>query len=161
VRVIQDHFEADATTDGMRPLLIIDEGHELKPDVLAMLRILTNFEMDSRLILSLILAGQPPLEGLLTRGDQAAMLSRLAHIDTLRLLSRDELAQYVEHRCAVAGAATTPFDTGALDAIFELSHGNMRATDRLALKALQTASRAGQDVVNNAHIVSARKYLWI
>lgn len=161
MRVVQEHFEADATTDGMRPVLIIDEGHELKPEVLAMLRILTNFDMDSRLVLSLILAGQSPLQGLLMRTDQAAVLNRLAHIDTLRLLSRDELAQYVEHRCAVAGAATTPFDTGALDAIFELSRGNLRATDRLALKALQTASRASEDIVTNAHIVSARKYLWM
>ena len=89
-----------------------------------MLRLFTNFDMDSRLLLSLVIAGQLPLRNLLGRQDQEAMLHRLAHLDTLRLLSRDELDQYIDHRCSIAGAKNTPFDRGARDAIFELSRGN-------------------------------------
>ncbi len=70
-----------------------------------MLRLLTNFEMDSRLVVSLVLAGQPLLRTLLGRPEQAAMAQRLAHYATLRLLSRDETRAYVVHRCAHAGAS--------------------------------------------------------
>ena len=105
-----------------------------------MLRILTNFDMDSRLVLSLVLAGQPPLRTLLARDDQEAMARRIIHYAQLRLLSRDELAQYVAHRCAIAGAARAPFDDRSLDAIFEIGRGNLRATDDLAFKSLDYAA---------------------
>ncbi|MFC1527111.1 AAA family ATPase, partial [Candidatus Latescibacterota bacterium] len=108
VRKLQDAFANSADTDGLRPILLLDEAHDLRPESLAMLRLLTNFEMDSRLVVSVVLAGQPPLSTLLRRPDQVAMAQRLAHYATLRLLSRDETRAYVEHRCAVAGAQANP-----------------------------------------------------
>ena len=110
--------------EGRKPVLVLvlDESHELSPDVLGMLRILTNFDMDSRLVLSLVIAGQSPLRTLLARDDQEAMARRIAHYAQLRLLSREELAQYVAHRGA--GAARVPFDARTLDALFEIGRGN-------------------------------------
>jgi len=69
VRKLQQHWDDGLGTDGVRPVLILDEGHDLRPDVLAILRILTNFQMDSRLVLSVVLAGQPPLGTMLSRDD--------------------------------------------------------------------------------------------
>ena len=82
------------------------------------------------------------------------------HYAQLRLLSRDELAQYIAHRCAVAGAARTPFDDRSLDALFEIGRGNLRATDDLALKSLDYAAAAGHAAVSVQHIIAARKDLW-
>ena len=125
-----------------------------------MLRLLTNFDMDSRLVVSLVLAGQPPLKTLLARPEQTAMAQRLAHFATLRLLSREETRSYVAHRCAVAGAHSDPFDTDAHEAVFEMSRGNLRAIDRLALKALEIATRAGAAAVCTAEVIAARSQLW-
>ena len=153
-------FEGTADNEGRRPVLLLDESHDLRPDVLGMLRILTNFDMDSRLVLSLVLAGQTPLRTLLARDEQEAMARRIVHYAQLRLLSRDELAIYVAHRCAVAGAATVPFDDRTLDALFEIGRGNLRATDDLALKSLTYAAAAGHATVSVQHVVGARKDLW-
>ena len=60
----------------MRPV-ILSIAH-LRPESLAMLRVLTNFE-DSRLVVSLVLAGQPHLRLLLRHPEQAAIAHRLAH----------------------------------------------------------------------------------
>lgn len=160
VRRLQERFEATAHGEGRRPVLLLDESHELRPDVLGMLRILTNFDMDSRLVLSLVLAGQTPLRTLLARDEQEAMARRIVHYAQLRLLSRDELARYVAHRCAIAGAATVPFDDRTLDALFEIGRGNLRATDDLALKSLTYAAAAGHQAVSVQHVVGARKDLW-
>ena len=138
---------------------LLDEAHDLRPEALAMLRLLTNFEMDSRLVVSVILAGQPPLSTLLRRPDQVAMAQRLAHYATLRLLSRDETRAYVEHRCAIAGAQANPFDDDAYEALFEISRGNLRALDRLALKALERAAQSGTQAVSTGDIIEARKGL--
>jgi len=85
---------------------------------------------------------------------------RLAHFATLRALSRDETQAYIEHRCAIAGAATVPFDQGALDAIFEIGRGNLRATDQLARKTLGIAHGSGADTCCAAYVAQSRKLLW-
>ena len=159
VRRLQDLFTQSADTSGLRPVLVLDEAHDLRPESLAMLRLLTNFEMDSRLVVSVVLAGQPPLRTLLGRPDQVAVAQRLAHYATLRLLSRDETHDYVVHRCTVAGAQNDPFDANAHEAIFELSHGNLRAIDRLALKSLEHTAKAGAEAVSGGDVIEARKVL--
>jgi len=160
VRKLQQHWDDGLGTDGVRPVLILDEAHDLRPDVLAILRILTNFDMDSRLVLSVVLTGQPPLGTMLSREDLDAVARRLAHYATLRLLSRDETTLYIEHRCAIAGAATVPFDGGAIDSIYEMSRGNLRAIDRLALKSLEIAAARDVETAASAHVAQARKLLW-
>jgi general secretion pathway protein A len=160
VRRLQERFEATAHNEGRRPVLLLDESHDLRPDVLGMLRILTNFDMDSRLVLSLVICGQSSLRTLLARDDQEAMARRIVHYAQLRLLSRDEISAYVAHRCAVAGAARVPFDDRTLDALFEIGRGNLRATDDLALKSLEHAAARGHASVSVQHVVAARKDLW-
>jgi general secretion pathway protein A len=160
VRRLQERFVGSLDNDGRRPVLVLDEAHDLRHDVLAMLRVLTNFMMDSRLVLSVLLCGQPPLRQLLAREDQEAIARRLVFYGQLRLLSRAELDVYVEHRCTLAGAATVPFDGKTVDAIHELGKGNLRTTDDLALRSLELAATAGKKVVSVQHVIAARKELW-
>jgi type II secretory pathway predicted ATPase ExeA len=160
VRRIQEHFIGVADTDGLRPVLLVDEGHELRPDVLSMLRLITNFSMDSRLVISILLAGQFGLRALLRRDDLEDIARRLVHYAVLRPLSREEMQRYVEHRCTIAGATTVPFDDAARDAIYEIGRGNLRATDRLGLKALELANDDSCPVATANHVVEARKVLW-
>lgn len=159
VRRLQDAFTHSFDTNATHPVLLFDEAHDLRPESLAMLRLLTNFEMDSRLLLSLILAGQPHLRTLLGRPDQLSMAQRLAHYATLRLLSREETRAYVAHRCIAAGAQTAPFDNDAQEAIYEMNRGNLRAIDALALKAIELAARAGASAVSAPEILAARQLL--
>jgi type II secretory pathway predicted ATPase ExeA len=159
VRSLQEHFENSLESGGLRPVLLLDEAHDLRPETLAMLRILTNFDMDSRLVLSVVLAGQPGLAKMLKRDELQSVAGRMAHFALLRLLSRDETKKYLEHRSAVAGAADFPFDKGACESIYELTRGNLRAIDALALKALWKAAASDDTVVASAHVVAARKEL--
>jgi len=160
VRRLQERFVASAATDGVRPVLVLDEAHDLRPEVLDMLRIMTNFEMDSRLVLSIVLAGQTPLRAMLKSEMHESMARRLAHIASLRLLTREESQRYIAHRCTIAGATVVPFDAAALDAVHEIACGNLRATDQLASKALETAHDAGVSVVDANHVVQARRVLF-
>ena len=159
VRTLQEHIESVSGVDGLRPVLLLDESHDMRPEVLAILRILTNFEMDSRLVLAVVLAGQPGLSRLLERPDLAAVRSRLAHVATLRLLSRAESADYVAHRLTVVGAKTDLFDPKASDAVFEIARGNLRATGHLCRKALELAALENTDVVDANLVAAARKHL--
>ncbi len=159
-RRLQERFLHTLDSDSLRPVLILDDAHEMRPEVLGILRPLTNFDMDSRLVLSFILAGQPPMKRLLQRQELEDIARRLSHYATLRPLSRDETQRYLEHRSTVAGATTVPFDAKAFDAIYEIGRGNLRATDSLGLKSLQVAHSQDDEVVDHNHVVHARKLLW-
>jgi general secretion pathway protein A len=159
VRRLQERFEATASTEGVRPVLLLDESHDIRPGVLGVLRILTNFEMDSRLVVAVVLAGQPPLRKMLEREDHEAVAKRISHYAQLRLLSREEIETYLQHRCSIAGARAMPFDERSRDAIFEMGRGNLRATDSLALKSLEYAALAGKSTVSTQYVVAARKDL--
>lgn len=159
VRAVQGAVEHRASDDGVRTVLILDEAHEMRPDVLGMLRLLTNFHMDSRLVLSVLLVGQPLLGQLLRRQDLEDLAQRLTWYGTLRPLSRDETRAYVTHRCTLAGATPVPFDDRAMEALYEMGKGNPRATDHLARRALEMAHRADTDRVGAQHVISARATL--
>jgi len=160
VRSLQARFLEQTDGAGLRPVLILDEAHDLRSETLAMMRLLTNFDMDSRLVLSIVLAGQPKLRELLRRDDLEDVARRLAHYATLRSLSREEIERYVEHRCTIAGSTKVPFDKASVDALFEIGRGNLRATDELARKALEIAHDQDRDVCDAAQVVHARKLLW-
>ena len=116
--------------------------------------------MDSRLVVSVVLAGQNALRQLLRRDDLEAVSRRIANYASLRLLSRKETRQYVEHRLAIAGAKTDLFDASAHDALYEAAQGNLRATNRLALKSLEIAAAQGCQVVGADQVATARQRVW-
>ena len=157
VDVLQERCTVLMDTEAIRPVLIVDEAHDLRPEVLALLRILTNFEMDSRLVLSVVLCGQPPLRQMLRHPGLDAVRGRIACYAELRPLTRSETALYLKHRLDVAGGSPDLFSTPSLDAVFECSQGNLRATDRICLGALKMAAAEGVAAVDADHVARARR----
>jgi len=159
LRLVQEAVDSRSKTDGVRSVLILDDAHEMRPDVLGMFKALTNFDMDSRLVLSIVLVGQPPLSRLLRRADLEDVAQRLSWYGHLRPLSRDEVQAYIVHRSHVAGATRELFDERAVESIYEMGRGNPRATDHLARRALEVAHAADQQTVSAIHVINARQTL--
>lgn len=159
VRRLQEQYRACSDQDGLRPTLIIDEAQDMRPDVLATLRILTNFDLDSRLVLSVVLCGDNRLRPLMEQPALEPVRQRVAHFATLRPLDRTESAQYIAHRLAIAGGDPKLFDEQAIDALFEITRGNLRAINHLCRKAMEVASQDGVKQIGPALVVSARQSL--
>jgi type II secretory pathway predicted ATPase ExeA len=82
------------------------------------------------------------------------------HYATLRSLSQGETRECLEHRTTIAGAVAFPFDAQATETIYEISRGNLRTVDNLALGALEAAARADTKAVSAPHVIEARRHLW-
>jgi general secretion pathway protein A len=160
VQNLEEHIRGGFDA-GVRPVILIDDAHEMRPEVMKLVRLITNFDMDSRLIVSLVLCGLPLLKQMLLRPELEDVRQRLVHCGELRLLSREETRAYVEHRAKIAGAQSAPFDAGASEAIFEITRGNMRAIDKLAQAALATCARASRGTVEAADVAAARASQWM
>ncbi len=159
VRKLQDRFSAQVDEEGLRPVLLLDESQDMRPEVLATLRILTNFDLDSRLVLSVILAGDSRLEALLRRHELEPVRRRLAHVATLSLLARDQTHAYLQHRLQLAGVSDEVFLDEAADAVYEITRGNLRAIDHLCFKSLEIAARREKHDVTAPMVAEARRHL--
>ncbi len=126
----------DAHADGRRVILVVDEAQNLARDVLEQVRLLTNLETSKQKLLQNNLIGQPELSELLARNDLLQLSQRITGRYHLEPLSRDEAAQYVEHRLKVAGALGEIFDAGAKREVFRLSEGVPRLINVICDRAL-------------------------
>jgi type II secretory pathway predicted ATPase ExeA len=160
VRAVEERLRSGYLDQSVRQVVIFDDAHEMRNDALRLVRLLTNFEMDSRLVVSIILAGQMPLKKRLLHDELEDIRQRLGHCGELAPLTREETRAYIEQRSVIAGATNVPFEPLAIEAIHEITRGNMRAIDRLSVAALTQADRAQKAIVDVADVALARAHTW-
>lgn len=112
-------------------VLIIDEAHVIS-DVrtLEEIRLLLNFQLDDRFLLSLILIGQPELRAIIK--SVPALEQRIAIRFNLGPLSETETINYIVFRLKVAGATKPIFTKQAMGVIHRLSDGVPRNINNIA-----------------------------
>lgn len=138
-RQIKERLVALSRTRKVCPVLIIDEAHLLNRAFFDELRILTNFDADSREELMLLLAGQPQMETSLRLGINEALAQRIVLRVRLASLGREEAEKYLLHRLARAGRTAPLFTADGMEALFRASRGVPRMIDRVAEVALLLA----------------------
>ena len=131
-----NHHLLKAHAEGRRTILVVDEAQNLAPAVLEQVRLLTNLETARQKLLQIILIGQPELRGLLARNDLRQLAQRITGRYHLEPLTREETAQYIEHRLKVAGAIGEVFDAGAKKEVFRISQGVPRLVNVICDRAL-------------------------
>ena len=126
-----------------QPLLIIDEAHHLRNDVLEDLRLLTNYEMDSQNRLCLLFVGLTELRRRLQMSVHESLDQRIV------------MREYLTHRLRAASCELPLFDRGGVEAIFQATQSLPRKVNRLAHYALTAAAIAGERTVNAELVQSA------
>ena len=149
-------FLLQAHAAGRNNVLIIDEAQNLSAEVLEQLRLLTNLETSERKLLQIILIGQPELRSMLARPELEQLAQRVIARYHLDALTPAETAQYVQHRCEVAGLSRPlPFERKALRRVHQLARGVPRRINLLCDRALLGAFANSQAGVDRATIDKA------
>lgn len=138
-----------------QPMLIIDEAHHLRNEVLEDLRLLTNYEMDSENRLCLLFIGLTELRRRLQMSVHESLDQRIVMRYQLNALSREELPDYLTHRLQAASCELPLFDNDAVEAIFQATQALPRKINRLAHYALTAAAIDKQHSVTVEPIQSA------
>lgn len=125
----------------VKTVLVIDEAHLLRPDVLEELRLLTNYEFDSADRLCLIFVGQTELRRRLAMSVHEALQQRITVRFQLGALTRDETAAYLTHLLHLAGTELPLFEPAAIEAIHQIAAGLPRRINRLGHHTLHAAAR--------------------
>jgi len=138
---------------GRKVVLLLDEAHQLAPQTLEAVRLLTNLETEKFKLLQVILFGQPELDRRLAQPSLRQLRQRIGFRCTLEPLDRQATAIYVAHRASVAGGKTDPlFAPAAINAVYDASGGTPRLINMLCHKALMVAFGRGEYGVNMAHM---------
>ena len=137
-------FLLELHAQGKVPVLMVDEAHKLRPEVLEEIRLLTNFESTKRKLLQIVLAGQSELATLLNREDLRQLKQRIEIRLQVRPLARGEVGNYMRHRWQCAGGAVAlPFSVEAISLVAGASHGIPRLVNSICDNALLVAQAGG------------------
>jgi len=142
---------------GERVVVIVDEGQMLehRPDILQELRILLNFCVGDKFLLSLILSGQIALEGMIR--SMPEFWQRMPVRFFLKNLDAADTRELVKHRLRAAGleADREIITPQALQKIHQVTGGCPRVICSIADLALVVGRSAGVRMIDLPQVVQA------
>lgn len=134
-------------------VIIVDEAHLLRPEVFAELHTTTQFDNDSKNLISLILAGLVTLIDKLTYRSSLPLASRVITKTHLSNLNQDQVKIYLEHhQLIIGGIKKQLFSDQAISAITQHGGGILRKTNHLARGGLIAAATENENTVTGEHI---------
>jgi type II secretory pathway predicted ATPase ExeA len=154
-RQIRSEVSRLCAENRLRPVLIVDEAHHLRTELLEDLRLLTNYAMDSDNRLTLLLVGHPELRRRMSMAALDALAQRIVVRANVRGLTRDEMGPYLAHRLKLAGCELPLFEPATVEAIYQASTGLPRKANSLAHHALLAAAIAKAKTITTEHVQAA------
>lgn len=142
-KVLREKWLQHIDTALVRPVLFVDEAQEMHAAVLAELRLLTSTELDSRSILTVVLAGDERLHARLETPELVPLASRIRTRLRTEALAPAELLKFLQHLLESAGNARL-MTTGLQQTLCEHAAGNLRLLMNMANDLFLTA--CNQDV---------------
>ena len=123
--------------EGVSPVLIIDEAQLIADrELFDEIRLLTNFQLDDKNLLTVILMGQPELRTMLANPVFEPLRQRITMQFHLLPLEMEDVQEYLDCRLEVAGGESGLFLPDAVQRIYELSAGVPRRINVLATNAI-------------------------
>ena len=129
------------------PIIVLDEAQYLRTDILNDLKMLLNFDIDSKDYIVLILVGQPILNDILSRNTHEALKQRIVVNYTFVGFDDKEIDGYIKSRLNLAGMNENMFEEGAIKAIGNNSNGSIRKLNKIIENSLMICEQKGENVV--------------
>ncbi|MFQ3675103.1 MAG: AAA family ATPase [Endomicrobiia bacterium] len=133
-------------SDGRKTVIIIDEAHVIEQrEIFEEIRLLLNFQLEDKFLLTILLLGQPELKDKVEEIKQ--LNQRIVMKYHLTQLNREEVENYIFHRLSVAGLKEKIFSSEVIDIIFERSGGIPRRINQICDTILLAAYGQSTKVV--------------
>lgn len=148
-RIIQEEVTRLSIEKRITPVIIMDEANYIGTAILNDLKILFNFEMDSRDRAVILLVGLPQLNNTLRLGIHEPLRQRLVMSYHLDVLTKEESRFYITTKLQGAGCTQTIFEENAIEAIINASGGTPRILNKLCNGCLLIGN------IQNANLISS------
>lgn len=146
--------------EGMSPVLIVDEAQLISDmEIFDEIRLLTNFQLDDRNLITIILMGQPELRGMLSSPVFEPLRQRITMQFHLTPLEIDDVQEYLDCRLEVAGGFAGLFTPDAVQRIYDLSQGVPRRINQIATNAILEGYGRDEAIIDAAVVDSVASEL--
>jgi len=139
-KILRQRWLAHIQTNLCRPVLVVDEAQEMQSAVLAELRLLASADLDSRILLTTVLAGDGRLTERLRTDEFLPLASRVRVRLSIERATPQDLQDCLRHALQQAGAPTL-MTSEVIAAICDHAQGNLRALMIMASDLLDTAAQ--------------------
>lgn len=146
-KVLREKWHNHIETSLCRPVLLIDEAQEMSPAVLCELRLLSSADLDSRSILTVILAGDGRLSAKLESPDLLPLASRIRSRLRTEALPPQQLLSCLNHLLKTAGNSKL-LSPPLLQTLCEHAAGNLRLLMNMAHDLLAAACQQERDLID-------------
>lgn len=154
-KAIQEEINRLALEKKKTPVIIIDEANYISNAVLNDLKILFNFEMDSRDRAVILLVGLPNLNSTLQLGIHEPLRQRIIMNYSMDGLSKEEGREYIHKKLEGAGCTQPVFEENAIEAILNASEGTPRMISKFCHAAMVVGNSIGQNLINAETVMKA------
>jgi type II secretory pathway predicted ATPase ExeA len=154
-RAIQEQIAYLSDTKHVHLIIIIDEAQYLNTEILRDLKMLLNFDFDSRDRFSLVLCGQPVLADLLSRQVHEALRQRIVVNYTFTGLCASEAREYASRMVSLAGGPQGLIADAALSAAYNGSNGAIRVLGQILGSAIRIGAQNDADVIDAEMVMAA------
>lgn len=152
---IQQAIRKLALEKKVTPIIIFDEANHLSNGFLNDLKILFNFDMDSRDLAVVLLVGQPIINNTLNLKNNEAIRQRIITSYNLEPMSQEESQKYIQIKLKMANANPQVFNEPALRAIASYAHGNPRIVSRVCDTSLMLGNALNANIINEEIVLKA------
>ena len=156
-RSIQEQILNLTRTRGLYPVVVLDEAHLLKEQNFRELQIIINFEMDSIMPFSLILAGHPVLKKRLQSYTLDSFGQRITLKYVVKNLNKKETDDFIEKSLKRVGRPDRLVTKSAVEIIYQKSSGLPRLVGSLVKKSLQLCAENDQKIVDADEVLAASR----
>ena len=137
------------------PVIIIDEANYINTAVLNDLKILFNFEMDSKDRAVVLLVGLPQLNSTLRLGVHEPLRQRIVMNYNLEGLSKEEGRTYISEKLRGAGGSGDIFAENAVEAVLNASDGTPRVINKLCNASMLIAASKNANIIDADMVMQA------
>lgn len=130
------------------PIIIFDEANHMPSSFLNDLKILFNFDMDSKDLAVVLLVGQPVIISTLSLKTNEAIRQRIITSYNVEALSINESIKYITSKIKEAGGSEQIFTESAIRAVSSYSSGNPRIISRVCDISLMIANKLNKNIID-------------
>lgn len=154
-RSIQSHIKQMVDEKRIIPVIVLDEAQYLKTDILNDLKLLLNYQFDSKNYVILILIGLPNLINTLNKNIHESLKQRIIVQYQILGLDGTDVKDYIVHKLNKVGRTDPLFSEDAIHALANGCGGSARKLNLLITQALIIGAAKGTQLIHSDIIMEA------
>ena len=151
-RQLHKEIELIKSAHGIKPVVVTDESHLFRREMLEEIRFTLNYTYDSVSPMALILVGQLELLDTLKKQPYQAIRQRVDIKCEVPAYDRSQVGEYIDCHMSYAGAASDIFSDGAVDSIYKYSEGSARMVNKVCTACLNYGAQSRKKIIDD-HMV--------